>query len=674
MTTPRLPSSLLANAIVLCFAVGAAASQPRTVLASAQDLWRGEASGVSVGEDGVLSRGIAFREAAPLRGTPLCAAAAGDAVYVGTGPSGDLLKVTGGRAEVLHHFAEPLVTALAVLPSGALLVGTSAPARLYRVETAKGGATLLGEVPAQYLWAVAVRGEAVLAAAGVPGGLWRLSQGRDPERLCDPGARHVRCLLGTDGGLWFGTSGPAALYRMDGGGKILRRTSFSQEEVAALSASGNDLLLALNEKADASDDPPPKEAPAAPPAGPEPGKGSALVRLREGGAPETLRLLRPSLLSLASRGGRVYAGCRDGALLEVRPEGVFLAARWEEAPVSALCDRPAGLLAATGGTLWEETPAVAVRRYTAPVVDAGSPARAGRLEGFGEGAYSLALRAGDGPRPDAFWSDFVPASSAASLPPARYFQWRASMETPGATVRGVGFTYRTVNRPPVFEEARVAPPGEIQVKTPSELGDLLVREVHEKDRPFPPLAESRPSEGGATQTYYLYGFRMITFKVSDADGDAVRVDLQLRPEGSDAWFPLGENVEDPFYVFDARGLPDGRYQVLLVARDDASNPDEEAGRARRLLPVFEVDNTPPALEERGRDRTLLRLQASDASGVRAARYSVDGGRWRPLEGEPEAEGKTVRLAVPLPAAGRHWLAVEAVDPYGNRTAKGFFVP
>ncbi len=667
--------ALVLVAAALCVQA-AFAGRIKTVLSSSQDLWRGAPAGTRVSEDGVITTGPAFERIADIPGTPLCALQLNGATIVGTGPSGDLLKVEGPKVKILHHFAEPLITSLAMAPGGNVLVGTSGPARIYEVNPASGEAKLAAEIPAQYLWAIANEGGGLVAASGVPGKLWRIAGGRAPEQVADFNAAHARCLLQEGGTLWIGTASPAALYSMAGEGTPRLVATLPQEEVAGLALDGKTIIVAANEKTESASSAPGKEQQAAAQASSD-SKGAAIYRLERQAVLVPVRSLDSTILSTTFGPGGAFAGTKNGALVEIAGAKVSLVSRWPKNPVSALVagtSQPEAMTSSPGA-LYQPSAGSPQRPayYVSPVIDASTPSRPGVLSGFGGGGFSLDIRAGNSPEPDAFWSAFVPAGDSGNLPPSRYFQWRAAIGAPGAFLNGTAFSYRPVNRPPVLEDARVGPPGEISVKNQSQLGERLVQEIHEKDRPFPSLAMSKPSDS-PPQTYYLYGFRMISWKASDPDGDDVRVDVKLRPEGSTGWITLADSVADPFYVFETRALPDGRYQIELSANDGLSNPEGDALTTVRILPLFEVDNTPPAVVEKGRDKGFLVMEASDNTAVEAARFSVDGKPWEPVEMKGLIGAKQATLQVPLPPAGRHFLAIEVVDPYGNSAVKGFFVP
>jgi hypothetical protein len=95
-------------------------------------------------------------------------------------------------------------------------------------------------------------------------------------------------------------------------------------------------------------------------------------------------------------------------------------------------------------------------------------------------------------------------------------------------------------------------------------------------------------------------------------------------------------LTDKAYSFDASLLPDGGYTVKVVASDAPSHSPGEAFTAERESRRFEVDTTPPRIEnltaslEGG--QIHVRFRAEDGfSPSRSAEYSVDAGEWKYVE-------------------------------------------
>ncbi len=652
----------LAVLVAAAVCITPSATQIQTLLSSSQDLWAGFPDGIRVSADGAFLPSGAFTKGAGLGALPLCSASAGGSVYVGTAPSGDLLKYADGTVTVAHHFDEPLITALAVLKDGAILVGTSTPAKVFRYEPGSGKTTLVASLKAQYVWALLARKGSVLAATGNPGDVFRIDASGGLRTVLHTDAHHIRSLVEWKDKVWAGSSSPASLYAIGDAGAVCAAT-LDGEEIAAMGPDGDDLLLAVNAKASAA------------PSGKN-GQGdgndgsSALYIMKAGGTPEHLRSFGAAASSVLSTPEGCTVGLIDGRLLEVRGRDVFLSAHWDGSPVTSLArvsGKEAVLTGAPSAIYLGGGPDNHV--FVSLVADMGSPSELGRTVVTGKGAQ-LFLRSGNTPKPGDFWSPWKPAAQAASLPPAQYAQWKLVLSDGGRAAL-VSVAYRPENRPPVFASAQVDPPGKVYVRSVSQLGDHLVREIHEKDSPFPALAEA-PSSSSPPQTYYLAGYRMVTWKVSDPDGDDVRVTVQFRPSHEAAWFDLAKNVSDPYYVFNAQGLPDGTYRMRLIASDAASNPEGGAAATTLDLPVFVVDNTPPTVKVAEKAPGRLEVVVTDNTAVQTTRASVDGEPWRVLEPTSGTAGAGRRTyAFDYPVKGAHWIVIQAVDPYRNETTRGY---
>ncbi len=425
------------------------------------------------------------------------------------------------------------------------------------------------------------------------------------------------------GRVWAGTSSPASLYAIGEKGNVCAAT-LSGEEIPAIGSDGKDLLLAVNAKASAA--PSDKNGKGAGNDG-----GSTLYIMKPGMTPAYLESFDAAASSILSTPDGCSVGLVDGRLVEVRGSGLFLAAHWDGSPVTTMASISGGQAVLTGAPAAIYLSGKATSHaYVSPVLDLKTPSTLGRTEVTGGDHARIFLRSGNTPKPGEFWSPWKPAEEAHDLPPAQYAQWKL-VTGGGEPARLVSLTYLPENRPPIFASAEIDSPGKIYARSVSQLGDHLVREIHQKDSPFPTLAES-PSQSAPPQTYYLAGYRMVTWKVTDPDGDDVRVTVQFKPEKGGAWYDLGKNVTDPYFVFDAQGLPDGTYRMRLVASDAPSNPEGRAETATMDLPAFVIDNTPPSLDVAPIAPGKLKVVVADNTAVQSARASVDGGPWQVLTG------------------------------------------
>ena len=114
------------------------------------------------------------------------------------------------------------------------------------------------------------------------------------------------------------------------------------------------------------------------------------------------------------------------------------------------------------------------------------------------------------------------------------------------------------------------------------------------------------------------GFRTVSWRASDENGDTLHYSVSFRAKGSTNWLRLRENIDETQINFDTSQLPDGRYELRLTATDELDNPEGPLADMKDGV-EFQVDNS--------RSETF-RLSKKDVDGkfviVRAvdAQYNV----------------------------------------------------
>ena len=384
----------------------------------------------------------------------------------------------------------------------------------------------------------------------------------------------------------------------------------------------------------------------------------------------TISRLGGTLVSAWAKAGRCYVASSDGRVYLIEKGKTGLARKFEGQPGQLFGEGGVPCVAFTSPPSFSLPLRSGASYYESPVINAGGLSKAGPIRAAADGKGRVFLRAGNREKPDDSWSAWSAGPDHSAFPPSRFFQWKYEAGSAGDGLRGVTVALRPLNRPPVIGEAKIHPPCEIYVKGVSQLGDRLVQDIHEKDRPFPEIGVSRPAEAG-TQTYYLHGFRMVSFTVSDPDGDDTRSRIEVVPQGGGKPVVIGENIRDSFFAFDARMLPDGLYRLTVTASDYPGNEAREALTGERVLPCFEIDNTPPLVEMTGISSDTLKFRVSDNTGINAARVSRDGERWDPVESDTgtfAAPSDTYTVKI-MP--GDNWIVFQAADSYGNVSTKAW---
>jgi hypothetical protein len=140
---------------------------------------------------------------------------------------------------------------------------------------------------------------------------------------------------------------------------------------------------------------------------------------------------------------------------------------------------------------------------------------------------------------------------------------------------------------------------------------------------------------------------------------------------------VAKDLEDSVYVWDSKGVPDGRYRIRVTASDIEGNAVGEERESDALSPVFTVDNTPPSVDSfdatGSAGRIEVRGAASDANGVVARiEVSVDDGDWRaitPAGGLADRSRATFSATLVETTAGTHLVNLRIVDRAGNTTGR-----
>ncbi len=326
--------------------------------------------------------------------------------------------------------------------------------------------------------------------------------------------------------------------------------------------------------------------------------------------------------------------------------------------------------------------------YESDVFDAKIFSRWGRAEFRGEGNVELFARSGNVDNPDRNWSAWkkvdLGKGAETGIPPARYAQWKAVLHS-GSTKPGVESV--TLNYLP----KNIAP----------EIDDVSVQ-VGTRYSPVPRASGLGADAGGSSFGGTLFGGSSfggsagahfespvpsshdrdaigVKWSAHDENDDQLVYSLYYRGDGETRWLLLKDNLSDKAYSFDASLLPDGGYTVKVVASDAPSHSPGEALTAERESRRFEVDTTPPRIEnltaavEGG--QIHVRFRAEDGfSPIKKAEFSVDAGEWKYVEPVGKISDAKVEeydfKVMPEPgkdavAAPEHVVVVRAYDRYDN---------
>jgi outer membrane protein assembly factor BamB len=658
------------------------------------------------GNDGTIYRISAVGEAEEFfsAGEPEVSAltvGADGALYVGTVPGGRIYKIPpdGGEA-LVSDTKEEYVWSLTVDREGNLYAGTGLEGRVYKFD-AEGRGHVMFDSAETHIRVLRLDDEGNLIAGSDGHGLiFRISPQGESFVVYDAPLDEVASLvIGDDGTIY------AAVMGQKGRAREPKKPSPpkpkpAQKEGADPSSREPDAASAEQSRQAPKEERVPISV-----------EGKVLAISPEGYAREVWTGNQEAILSLAlahdgsvllgsSVQGRIYAlDPKDGAVSEVT--------RAESGQVTALLtvdrgeDRKDsdGELARRGDVIvgGSNLGMVALLRpgyeasgvFESRVLDARSFATWGRLAWRGDRPQrteiAVSARSGNTEEPDQTWSDWgppltEPRGSVIGNPSARFLQWRAELKTsdPQRTpvLREISVTYLQRNLPPEIRKVEVQAPGISFQKVPAS-GSRPPKEAPSDGSTRQDVKGAiRKSARSQTRRGFDPGARSVTWQASDPNDDELLYDVYFRALDEKTWKPVRTRIEEAFVTLDSTAMPDGTYQFRVVASDAASNPEGQALTAETTSSPFDVDNTPPSIEDVEvsirSSEIRVTFSASDTfSLIREAAYSIDAAGWvpaGPVDGLHDMLQESYDLILPIPSAGEHTFVVRATDAAGNTGA------
>ncbi len=314
--------------------------------------------------------------------------------------------------------------------------------------------------------------------------------------------------------------------------------------------------------------------------------------------------------------------------------------------------------------------------YESDVFDAKVFSRWGRAEFRGSGSVELLARSGNVDNPDRNWSPWkqvnLTKESEMGVPPARYAQWKAVLHAASTkpAVDTVTLNYLPKNVAPEIEDVSVQMGVRYQPLAKSAgltLGtDLSGSSGTHFESPVP-TTHDRDSIG-------------VKWNAHDDNDDQLVYSVYYRGDGETRWLLLKDDLTDKAYSFDASLLPDGGYTIKVMASDAPSHSPGEALTATKESRRFEVDTTPPRVENLTASvegtQIHVRFRAEDGfSNIKRAEFSVDAGDWKYVEPTGQLSDAKIEdydFMIPLDAAkdadSEHVVVVRVYDKYENMGA------
>lgn len=655
-----------------------------------------------------------------------------DTWLVGTGPDGKIFEITVDRAKeafTAREFAkldEAHVFALARLPDGSLLAGTSPRGALCLVRNGK-QVTRVG-LPVDSIFDLLVLdGKTALVATGNPGRIYRVDLDKfarspaagektaDAKLLAERGItlfgevrdRNLRRLARlSDGRIVAGSSPRGNLYAFAsaGGAPAILQENRDAEVTDLLPTPDGGFYAALTFSGSSNEAriTPPKNAkdsdsgPLLPAVVERFGGRSSVVWFPPNGFPETITARANTALYRIARQGDVllltggeqgeivgydvtqrisitYAGSvssqLNGLAAVPRQPGQFLVMR-NNAPGFALLDFAAS----------------APRSAETRRIDLDAPSRLGalrfnRLRSVAPEQLRLELMTSNGSDEIEGWSPWIGLNAvdrgwSAPALRGRYVKLRVQLPAKvDATLQLDKATLYALpqNRRPQLQEFRrlsanfaLVPSPESPASPIVSVGQLLQG---------PKDDDKRKGAFLGSQIVPSPGTQIVLWTVADPDGDNLVCTFSIRHEDEPKWTDVAVNSRDPFAQFDISHLPDGLYFTRLIATETDPRPRED-----RLSTTFEtddllVDRTPPqiiaASARTEGDRFVVTVQGRDALSLLSAaeiafNHGLHESTEQPADGILDGHEETFVFDLPLASvAGATSVETTLYDAVGN---------
>jgi hypothetical protein len=715
-----------------------------------EEFEKGTPEGVAISSDGRLREAPGLNETLTTQSTFVWTVAVdkNGTAYLGTGSPATVQRVrSDGKAFTLFETRDLTVQVVRLGPDGALYAATLPSGKIYKLKADsdtkqdESTATLVfdltkiagdkaveskpepkpdddkgdgkQDVKSHYVWDLTFDASGKLyIATGGPGAVYRVDPAKPsaaPERFFKSDEQHIRSLAwDAKGNLIAGSDGSGLVYRISpqGKGYVLFEAPRREITSVAVSASGTIYAASVGDKSRNPLPPLPVQG-----AGMvsftvvQPGslqvanqsasapEGTEIYALQEGQAPRkiwsgkdevvyALAARSDGLLALSGNRGRVFRIQDDGMYADIAhlqaQQGLCLAVQSDVAKGVFVGTGNTGKLYALGTQEKHE--------YASDVLDAGAFARFGRVEVQpGSNGFELLTRTGNVEQPVRGWSEWEPVKDGEVASPAgRFLQWKVELH-PGGSLGGVGVNYLPVNAAPMVDELVVVPGARLNPQNQAGPQQQTVT-IN-----FPSANQGGTINFDGPANVPLTAFKdkaAITARwaAHDDNGDDLTFTLYLRGDNESVWRLLKDGITEKAYTIDASLLPDGGYQVKVVASDAPSHSPGEALTGAKESDRFEVDTTPPvvsnlkAVEEAATCTpapcarpVLVTFEAEDAgSPVAHAEYSLDAGQWQyvePVGGLSDSKRERYEIHIPGSAfngkAGEHLLTVRAYDRHDN---------
>jgi len=689
---------------------------------NAEDFLAGDIEGFAVTSRGELLPGPSLRKLGTFTDPFVLSqttAPNGDRFF-GTGNAGKVYRLRGTELKLIYTAPEQEIYSLA-FRDGALYAGTSPNGKVYRIDPNDGKAAPFFDPKQAYIWSMEfLPGGDLAVATGVEGKLFRVDPKGVGKVLFDSPDTHLRSMaVKKDGTMLVGGSSKARIYEVKGDGAAHALFESPLSEIAAIYVDADGVGWAAAATTSLPSSAPAKRDQSKPTGQTtttttsgsgekkDEKEGTATVEVSfsfddtgssgatsaQAGSGEVYRINPDGFVETVRKFERELAyaltgGANGAILLSTGPQGRIYSLK--DGEVSLVATAPEKQVVSIS-TIGNETIITTTNTGAVYRMDANPSARAEfrsaakdverfskfgdfRIEGqdVGDGHLAIAFRSGNTRTPDSTWSAWstpVAASEGAvNVPPARYLQWKLTTPkpTPSTAVDTVTVAFLNRNVAPVIDSVVVQDPAVVFITGAYPPSPQVVEATNPDEYGiFTSLDTPRDTKSDPGKRVFRKGFRTVTWRARDDNGDSIRYSLSFRRKGAGKWLRLRDNMDETALNFDTSQLPDGTYELRLVATDAQDNPETPLSDEKEGV-EFRIDNTPPSIAFSNDGEDVVIRITDKLSPVGKVEYSADAQKWVrliPIDGIADSQSETYRLKRSS-LAGK-FVIVRAVDGFYN---------
>ncbi|MDM8005735.1 MAG: hypothetical protein QUV05_06235 [Phycisphaerae bacterium] len=607
-------------------------------------------------------------------------------VYAATGNKGQIFRIEpdGSKSRVLCDLKPKNVICMAFAPDGFIYAGTDEDGLVYRVHPTDGQVFVVYDAKEPEISAIVFDAQGNLYASTA-----------DAE-----GARPGRAVADKPGG-----KPETQKAESRAGGGLLSLFKASKPQADSQPAKGSSTAPASrpghpagtpDDDEDAAGDGSSATSPATqqasllsrlgrPAAGGPPGTktgGNAIYRIDKDGFVTEIFREPVMILGMAESNGTIYAATgNEGRIYALTPnlDRTLMLAKLEAAQATCLLRLPDNRLligTANAATVVELSDRYAAKgTLTSKVLDAEQLSTWGRVRWNATvptgTKLTIATRSSnvEDEESEAWeeWSSEMDATYPQSISSAsaRFLQYRLSFETtvPDATpiLRSLEIVRIQPNHAPLVTSVEV----------------LAALDEAKKPTASPKVkmaAGLSGFSGGEEVSAPKYNW-VVKWSANDPNNDPLIFEVFYRELNARRWIRIAKELSESLYIWDTRTVPDGKYEVRVVAKDSKTNPPGTDLSGARISDMILVDNTPPdvtvdSITPKGGRAVRISFVCHDAlTRIAGASYNLDSEeKWTPLAADDnifDAPSETVTFTVDDLDAGEHRIAIRVEDERGN---------